>query len=108
MSISAQAKRKIRIAAQGGQRGLEDADDELRSKGGAVNDLVFLGRWKARAAKRRVQIADELSAMTFGPQRKENLKIWLKNLQARRMWLEARLEHFKSVEDIVASVIERN
>jgi len=46
--------------------------------------------------------------MTIGPQRKENVKIWLKNLQTRRMWLEARLEHIKGVEEIVNSVIERN
>ena len=85
-----------------------DSDDDLNPRGTGGTDLVFLERWKARAAKRRVQIADQLAGMTFGPQRKENLKIWHKNLQARRLWLEARLEHLKSVEDIVSSTIERN
>jgi hypothetical protein len=91
-----------------GRRELPDSDGELQPRGAGGTDLVFLERWKSRAAKRRAQIADQLAGMTFGPQRKENLKIWHKNLQARRLWLEARLEHFKGVEDIVSSTIERN
>jgi hypothetical protein len=84
-----------------------DYDDESQPRGAAGSDLVFLERWKARAAKRSAQIAQQLADMTFGPQRLENLKLWHKNLKARRMWLEARLEHIKSVEDIVTSIIER-
>jgi hypothetical protein len=77
-------------------------------RGASGDDLVFLERWKARAAKRSAQIAEQLTNMTFGPQRIENLKLWQKNLKTRRMWLEARLEHLKSVEDIVTSIIERS
>jgi len=46
--------------------------------------------------------------MTIGPPRKENLKIWHKNLQTKRMWLEARLEDVRSVEEIVEATIARN
>lgn len=69
---------------------------------------MFLERWRTRAAVRRSQIAGQLGELELGPQRRENLKIWLKNLQTRRMWLEARLEHIKGVEDIVISAIERD
>jgi hypothetical protein len=90
------------------QRLLDDSGDGFQGRGAAGNDLVFLERWKARAAKRRAQIAEQLGGLAFGPQRKENLAIWLKNLRAKRMWLEARLEDVKGVEDIVAATIERN
>jgi len=80
---------------------------EPNPKGDAGNKFVFLERWKARAAKRRAQIADPLQTISIGPEREGNLKLWLKNLETRRMWLEARLEHFKGVEEILKSRLDR-
>ena len=87
---------------------MDDSDSDFNPRRRVGNDLVFLARWKARSAKRRAQLAAQLSSITVGPQRKENLKIWLKNLQARRMWLEARLDHLKGTEEIVAGALKRN
>jgi hypothetical protein len=67
---------------------------------------VFLERWKARARARQKKLAKQLQAAPLSVQRIQNIKVWLENLEARRLWLEARLEHIKAVESIMAAALK--
>ena len=44
--------------------------------------------------------------MPVGPQKKQNVKLWLQNIEAREAWLEARLEHLRAIQSILKSAIE--
>jgi hypothetical protein len=67
---------------------------------------IFLERWKARASSRRARFARELLGGPLSVQRIENLNVWLRNLESRKAWLEARLEHIVGVESILRAAIQ--
>jgi hypothetical protein len=67
---------------------------------------IFLNRWKARAIRRRAALAEQLTAMPVGPQKKQNIKLWLQSIEARETWLEARLEHLRAIHSILKSALE--
>jgi hypothetical protein len=67
---------------------------------------VFIERWKARAGNRRARLARELlGSSSLNSRPLQDLNIWLRNLEARKLWLEARLEHTVGLESIVRAAV---
>lgn len=81
--------------------------DNPGMSGNPEGGRIFLKRWKSRASSRRAKLARELLAGSLSPKRIQDLTIWLRNLESRKAWLEARLEHNVGIESIVRAAIER-
>jgi hypothetical protein len=81
-------------------------DNSLSGQSQGKRGHVFLDRWKTRASRRRAVLVEQLTALPVGPQKKQNLKLWLQNIEAREAWLEARLEHLRAIKNILKSAIE--
>jgi hypothetical protein len=80
---------------------------EERPASGTGSGRVFLERWARRASYRRAKLAGELLSAPINPERIEQLRMWLRNLESRKAWLEARLEHNLGLESILQAAIER-
>lgn len=82
--------------------------EEDPKSGNAERGRVFIERWKVRSSNRRATLARELlGPAPLNPRRLQGLTIWLRNLEARKLWLEARLEHTVGLESIVRAAVEK-
>src|SRR5262249_8286711 len=76
---------------------------QVAQRDSAGHKRVYLSEWKNRARAREVKLAEALQGRQLGPPEIQKLQTWLQNLEARRLWLEARLEHIKAFESILKS-----
>jgi hypothetical protein len=79
-----------------------------RGYGPGEQPQVFLKRWRHRSTLRRLQLIEELFLSPIGPRRVERLELLLRNLEARKAWLEARFEHIVGLETIVRAALRRH
>ncbi len=65
-----------------------------------------LERWVKAQADRRGKLAELLATKPMTPGLKLKLESWSHNLDTKRAWLQARLEHLEATREILDSVIK--
>jgi hypothetical protein len=65
-----------------------------------------LERWIVAQAERRSKLADMLSSKPLSPGRRSELHSWRQNLQTKKAWLQARLEHVDALEQLLNKTLE--
>ena len=71
-----------------------------------IKGTLHLDRWIAFHAARRTKLASLLSSRPKTPELREELQSWRKNLQTKRAWLQARLDHVKALDEVLEGLID--